>query len=578
MKIRRQTASIVLTCFAAGITVLAGPVLAESAAIDTESINGACSRKQALELLERKQFSEAEAIFTRLLAVSPGADSEMDLAASHFRRGDYQGAYALVIAAMDGAVESRSGKVPVIAGAAACEHYTPAMMYLCAAECLYKQKLYHRASPLYRKALNVLEPGDWSLVAGFALAGLAACEEKLGNFSKAASHYEEMARLYRDLYGAEDINYGWALLMLSETLEDAGDDKRAEAAYEKSIWIFRQTNFLRLSIEYPDVDPDTLRKKVFGKGYTETFRNADSIFAGKSEFLAKTTATIPDELCPWRSQLSKSEAPGWVWLDPLVPTRAVLVCVHGLGLHHRAFDSFARRVAPEGIVTISFDVRGFGSYLESRGQDSLDLEECVEDLEKVIGCIKRDYAPAPLFLLGESMGGAIALRVASRTPENIDGLICSVPSGSRYKGARTAVKVGLRYLMGKNKPMNIGKQVIKQATSDDGLREQWSSDPSSRMMLTPKELLTFNSFMDQNLEVARRIDKTPVIFFQGDDDRLVKKEGTFDLFEALATPEKTMVLLGSTEHLIFEADQFKDDVTLGVIGWMRAHGAVDNPE
>lgn len=569
---------MVLACFTAGMTLIAGPVLAESASNDTENMTGACSRKEALELLERKQFGDAEAIFSRLLAQSPGADSEMDLAASHFRRGDYQGAYSLVIAAMDGASASQSGEVPEISRGATCEHYTPSMMYLCAAECLYKQKHYRRASKLYRKALKELLPGDWTLVAGFTLAGLGACEERLGNFEKAVANYEEMARLYRDLYGAEDINYGWALLMLSEALENAGEGKRAEAAYEKSIWIFRQTNFLRLSKEFPDVDPDILRQKVFGKGYNDTFRNADSVFSGKSKYLSKTTATIPDELCPWRSQLSKSEAPGWVWLDPHVPTRALLVCVHGLGLHHRAFDSFARRVAPEGIITISFDVRGFGSYLESRGQDSLDLEDCVEDLEKVIGCIKRDYAPAPLFLLGESMGGAIALRVASRTPENIDGLICSVPSGSRYKGARTAVRVGLRYLMGKNKPMNIGKQVIRQATSDDDLRDQWSSDPSSRLMLTPKELLTFNSFMDQNLEVARRIDKTPVIFFQGDDDRLVKKEGTFDLFEALATPEKTMVLLGSTEHLIFEADQFKDDVTLGVIGWMRAHSAGQGTE
>jgi hypothetical protein len=28
------------------------------------------------------------------------------------------------------------------------------------------------------------------------------------------------------------------------------------------------------------------------------------------------------------------------------------------------------------------------------------------------------------------------------------------------------------------------------------------------------------------------------------------------------------VIIGNTEHLIFEAGQFKDDLTLGVLGWM----------
>lgn len=83
--------------------------------------------------------------------------------------------------------------------------------------------------------------------------------------------------------------------------------------------------------------------------------------------------------------------------------------------------------------------------------------------------------------------------------------------------------------------------------------------------------MRFDSFMDHTTTSARAIKTTPVILFQGDDDRLVKKEGTLRLFEELSTPEKTLVLLGKTEHLIFEAGQFKDDITIGVLGWMRSH-------
>ncbi len=43
------------------------------------------------------------------------------------------------------------------------------------------------------------------------------------------------------------------------------------------------------------------------------------------------------------------------------------------------------------------------------------------------------------------------------------------------------------------------------------------------------------------------------------------------MFESVANPRKTLVMLGETEHLIFEAGQFKEDVTMGVLGWMAAH-------
>jgi alpha-beta hydrolase superfamily lysophospholipase len=77
--------------------------------------------------------------------------------------------------------------------------------------------------------------------------------------------------------------------------------------------------------------------------------------------------------------------------------------------------------------------------------------------------------------------------------------------------------------------------------------------------------------MDQNPKYAKEVKTTPVMVFQGDEDKLVKKKGTYDLFEALASQDKAMILVGHTEHLIFEAGQFREGITLGVIGWMSAH-------
>lgn len=120
----------------------------------------------------------------------------------------------------------------------------------------------------------------------------------------------------------------------------------------------------------------------------------------------------------------------------------------------------------------------------------------------------------------------------------------------------------------KTKPIEVGKSVVHQATGSESLRHEWLNDPLARLNLSAEELLQFNKFMNENFTAAKKITQKPVILFQGHNDKLVKESGTLDLFDALATPSKSIVIIGNTEHLIFEAGQFKDNLTLGVLGWM----------
>jgi lysophospholipase len=523
-------------------------------ALDPTSVEA--RRERAIDYIDRGNFTEAEEIL-RDLARAGDADSLMDHAACHFRNDQYDEAVKLC----QEAYKKGPGK-----------HYDRAIIKLGLAECLYKKKAYADAEREFQESLALLDKNDSSMIAIFALEGLGGCYLQHKEYRDAVKALEELARLNRDLFGSTDIGYGWALMQLSEAYRKSGRESDAAPMFEKAVWIFRETNRKRLATEFSDPSvQQQLSKMVFGTG--DSYRNGDdSTLQGKSKYLAKTNPELQLPHCAWRRQFRQVDAPGYVWCDPTVPMKALLICVHGLGLHHQSFNSFARRIAPRGIVSVSFDVRGFGTYLASKGQDDLQFKDCVDDLKAVIKLIRGDHPDKPLFVLGESMGGAIALHMAAEAPELLDGVICSVPSGARHQGASTALKVGLRYLKNKNSPMNIGDQVIKQATGQEALRNDWSNDPAARLKLTPKELVSFQSFMSQNVEAARKITKTPVILFQGDNDRLVKKTGTYDLFEAIGSKQKTLVLLGNTEHLIFEAGQFQDDVTLGVIEWMGFHG------
>ncbi|MCW5823497.1 MAG: alpha/beta fold hydrolase [Cyanobacteria bacterium TGS_CYA1] len=509
--------------------------------------------------------AKAQTIFEELLKQDPeSADKMLDLAASLYQQGKYQAAYKLCAKA---------------ATYSNCKAYGKSIAYLTAAECLYADNKLSEAAKTYQASLDSLNKNVGALVAKFALSGLAGCYWQQKMYKEAATTYEELAKISRSMYGEFDVDYGWSIFQLSEAYEKLDDPRRRGLAF-KSIWIFRKANLDRLSEEYKNILTDDekgqqlkerLARFVFGESSNQEYAFTDRFLMGPSKYYEATGRGVVPPLCAWRYNTRKAEPPGWVWSDPRVEQTALLICVHGLGLHHRSYESFAKRIQREGVTTISFDVRGFGSYLDARGHDRLNMEDCVSDLENLVGVLRKDNPKVPLFLLGESMGGAIVMRLAARKGKLIDGLICSVPSGSRYRSHRQALSVGLHFLKNKNRPFDIGTRIVNQATSESRLRESWSNDPSSRLRLSPQELLEFQHFMDKNVEFAKQITETPVIIFQGDDDKLVKKTGTYDLFESVANPKKTLVMLGETEHLIFEAGQFKEDVTMGVLGWMSAH-------
>lgn len=266
-------------------------------------------------------------------------------------------------------------------------------------------------------------------------------------------------------------------------------------------------------------------------------------------------------------------APCISWEDPLVKPRMALLCIHGLGLYSGSYNTFGMRMARHGVATYAVDVRGFGSWMKAQGHAEIDFKDCLEDVHTALISIRKANPGLPVYLLGESMGGAIALRAASMYPDLIDGLISSVPSGERFQQKKTDLKVALEFLKGPNKQFDIGNKIVDQATKNDKLRKDWSSDPLDRMDLSAKELMQFQKFMNENHDAAKLVKTIPVLFMQGTEDKLVKPEGTWELFNEVATDRKYFMAVPS-EHLIYEEGQdhtlkFAAEVSNMTSTWMQ---------
>ncbi len=125
-------------------------------------------------------------------------------------------------------------------------------------------------------------------------------------------------------------------------------------------------------------------------------------------------------------------------------------------------------------------------------------------------------------------------------------------------------------LRNSDKQIDVGSIVLKGATDDPELRKKWEENPLNRMKLSAKELKQFDDFMKQNHDSAALIEHLPVLFLAGFKDKLVKPEGTIELFNEVTSPEKIMVVVGDGEHLLLEENQLSDEVSWILTGWLSS--------
>lgn len=296
----------------------------------------------------------------------------------------------------------------------------------------------------------------------------------------------------------------------------------------------------------------------------ESGQSADSAAQAKAKEQKDRAALYPKS--------PPKNAPSVCWSDPNVEPKVALLCIHGLSLHKGAFADFGKEICKHGIIAYAIDLRSFG---ESKRNDysALDFDGIMADIKQALENIHKQHPNLKVLILGESMGGAIALRATALYPELIDGLISSTPARDHYSLADAAPKVISGTLFGGlSAPIkNLGSVVIEHVSKKEDLKRHLKADPMMRMTFSPSELLSFDKYMAKNFEIAALIKETPVLFIQGVNDKLIKPAGTWKLFDRLGTPNRQIVFSKSTEHLIFEANQFTPEDIKFVKSWVNSN-------
>ena len=107
--------------------------------------------------------------------------------------------------------------------------------------------------------------------------------------------------------------------------------------------------------------------------------------------------------------------------------QAVLLAVHGFNDYSTAFDDPAEDWTAAGLLVYAYDQRGFGDT-ENRGIWA-GTATLAADLTAVTAALQRRHPELPLYIVGESMGGAVALAaLGSDDPPQTDGAVLVAPA------------------------------------------------------------------------------------------------------------------------------------------------------
>lgn len=121
-----------------------------------------------------------------------------------------------------------------------------------------------------------------------------------------------------------------------------------------------------------------------------------------------------------------ASVPYRLW-QPAGAPRAAVLLLHGATDYCGAFDEIGPEFAAQGLTALAIDQRGFG-ITASRGRWSGQARMIRDVIEASRFLRVRFGAHLPLFLLGESMGAALAVHAAARSPDlDLAGIVLAAP-------------------------------------------------------------------------------------------------------------------------------------------------------
>ncbi|MCE9644760.1 MAG: lysophospholipase [Chloroflexi bacterium] len=255
------------------------------------------------------------------------------------------------------------------------------------------------------------------------------------------------------------------------------------------------------------------------------------------------------------------------WEPDVIPPKAVVCLVHGLGEHTSRYAHVAGAFGREGFITFGADLRGHGRSGGARGHVS-SIEDFMKDIDLLLKQADARYAGLPVILYGHSLGGILVLHYGLLRKPRIKGVIAT-SSGLRTALEDQPAKIALARILGSIMPaVSIASGLDANAISRDPMVvEAYKNDPLVHDRVSLGFGKTMIGVVAWTLAHAGEFP-LPLLLLHGKADAIAYSSGSVE-FAAALKDKCTLVLWDDAFHELHNEPE-KDKVFKTMTLWMDA--------
>jgi len=228
------------------------------------------------------------------------------------------------------------------------------------------------------------------------------------------------------------------------------------------------------------------------------------------------------------------------WLPDTTPT-AVLLIAHGFGEHSGRYQNVVDHFLPLGYGVYALDHRGHG---KSDGERVMvdHYSDYLTDLKTFFDLVRSENSDQKIYLVGHSMGAAISTAYAAKYQGELAGLVLS---GGGITTERTP-------------PRPAGLALHETLSRDPAVVEAYVNDPLVFHGTPPAGRDSAMAQMREDLPALATTIRLPILIMAGYASPLGDGPRSETLFEAVASPDKTLKLYPSLMHEIFNEPEHRE--------------------
>ena len=252
--------------------------------------------------------------------------------------------------------------------------------------------------------------------------------------------------------------------------------------------------------------------------------------------------------------------------SPQGAPEAIILALHGFNDYSNAFSKPAQHWTKEGFLVYAYDQRGFGAT--SGAGMWPETRILMQDLLAAVALLREVHPNIPLYLLGESMGGALLIAASDRLPvEVISGLILVAPA-VWARETMSPMYVATLWLGNRIIPWLrlSGKGLKIQASDNRQMLLELGKDPLVIKKTRIDAMYGLVNLMDSALRNTPNL-RGPTLLLYGAHDEIIPKHATAKMLTAMNNRPRVLVYPKGYHMLLrdLQAEMVLRDIT----EWIR---------